>query len=301
MSKLLKLKKWISIESAALRLSSTLEETVTSKDIIQLALDGQLRLCCYLRSVPCEEVAFSTTLYNWFGAGEDDPTVPLLKGIIESKSKDEYKNSPLAQKDAIVGFEIVNKKIVYLEGVFEVAIYEFEKTKNWLLSQVLTEQDEGVSIDGIGFFDKNKTLYRRVEKMPIAVKMGESQRFNEKNKQEEFTWTLDQKDFYYPSDVLPELGDLVISREDLDEFEQGLLDQEGSGSNAPRADMRKQKENNYLKTISVLTKVIVGETHVSRPHTAASKIFEKAAAKGITLPIGEELFAKYIEQANKIE
>ncbi len=67
MSKLFKLKQWLTLEDAAKRLSTTLGEQVTVADILQLALDGRLKLsvnfvnhayakCC--RRVPIEEATY---------------------------------------------------------------------------------------------------------------------------------------------------------------------------------------------------------------------------------------------------
>lgn len=67
MSKLFKLKQWLTLEDAAKRLSTTLGEQVTVADILQLALDGRLRLsvnfvnhayakCC--KRVPIEEATY---------------------------------------------------------------------------------------------------------------------------------------------------------------------------------------------------------------------------------------------------
>ena len=44
MSKLLKLKEWLSVEDAARHLSIMFGEQVTEADILQLALDGRLTL-----------------------------------------------------------------------------------------------------------------------------------------------------------------------------------------------------------------------------------------------------------------
>ena len=49
MSKLLKIKKWISLNDAAQRLSLTLLEEVSYKDVLQACLDSDLQLSCLMR------------------------------------------------------------------------------------------------------------------------------------------------------------------------------------------------------------------------------------------------------------
>ena len=44
MSKLIKLKEWVTIEQAAKHLSGIFEECVTDADVLQLALDGHLKI-----------------------------------------------------------------------------------------------------------------------------------------------------------------------------------------------------------------------------------------------------------------
>ena len=48
MSKLLKLKEWLTTDEAAKRLSISAGEEVTEADILRLALDGHLTLSVYL-------------------------------------------------------------------------------------------------------------------------------------------------------------------------------------------------------------------------------------------------------------
>ena len=55
MSKLLKLKRWLTTEEAAKYLTGALSEPVTEADIFRLALDGQITLSVYfIASVHCK-------------------------------------------------------------------------------------------------------------------------------------------------------------------------------------------------------------------------------------------------------
>lgn len=48
MDKLLKLKKWLTLDEAATRLTSTVDQEITEADILRLGLDGMIRLSVYL-------------------------------------------------------------------------------------------------------------------------------------------------------------------------------------------------------------------------------------------------------------
>jgi len=54
--KIYKLKNWYSIEDAAKRLSLTLGEDVNAAEVLELALDGQIRLFWFMRHIPAQEV-----------------------------------------------------------------------------------------------------------------------------------------------------------------------------------------------------------------------------------------------------
>ena len=60
MKKIYKLKQWYSIEDAANRLSLTLGEEVSSAEVLELALDGHIRLFWFMRHVSVQEVEFQT-------------------------------------------------------------------------------------------------------------------------------------------------------------------------------------------------------------------------------------------------
>ena len=47
MSKLLKLKEWLTLEDAVNHISKKLDETITIADLYRLALDGHLKLSLY--------------------------------------------------------------------------------------------------------------------------------------------------------------------------------------------------------------------------------------------------------------
>ncbi|EGR1584801.1 hypothetical protein LNR29_004695 [Vibrio parahaemolyticus] len=62
MKKLFKLKKWLSIEDCAKRLSFIFEEEVTIKAVIQLCLDDELDICWLFRYGWAEEAAETHSL-----------------------------------------------------------------------------------------------------------------------------------------------------------------------------------------------------------------------------------------------
>jgi hypothetical protein len=63
------LKRWLTLEDTAARLSASADEPVTVRDILQLALEGHLNISWYLRNRPARRVAPVSLLFGrGFGA-----------------------------------------------------------------------------------------------------------------------------------------------------------------------------------------------------------------------------------------
>jgi hypothetical protein len=61
-NKLYKLKSWFSIGEAANRLGAAIGEQVSGKDMLNLVLEGHIRLCWFTRHIPARPVALSSMI-----------------------------------------------------------------------------------------------------------------------------------------------------------------------------------------------------------------------------------------------
>jgi len=95
MSKLFKLKEWLTVPDAAKYLTSVFEEEVTEADVLRFALDGQLTLSVYLmnmaaakrvekRSIPEElkRMPGVTFMTNWLLSVQNDDVI-YLDGVLD--------------------------------------------------------------------------------------------------------------------------------------------------------------------------------------------------------------------------
>jgi hypothetical protein len=236
MSKLFKLKEWLSLDDACKRLSTVFEEEVTIYDLIQLVIDNRIRISWYFKSnqniKAVEVVADNVYVVDPF-KGEEflsaNAPIPEITNQMARVPKGEYFRVFI--DDELLGWE----KNLYssyrtfsspksLEGAYKVHI-DSGGIKGILESFLFKTEpnfDEYI-FTGIIVEDNDETLYKLV-----------SQFYNQYNK---VTGLNDLEDFLrvefemakwetppYPIRIIPKLTDLVILREDLDKFEQELTE-----------------------------------------------------------------------------
>lgn len=248
-SKLLKLKKWLTIPEAARHLSSLFEEAVSEADVLRLSLDGHLKL----------SVNFVNQVYGKRGkliAYEDEENLPdEIRSVFAA-----YSTFPEKEKDRLTswlkGFGVfdqyhlcLDKKISAIDGVWDIPmvsgqqyVIENEYQKLFGGPRVMPP------IMGASYFVREGgcvfQLYEEFdESLVVETKEGKK--------------IIDFKndpDRYYPAVVcLPDDSVLVVRTSSLREFEDHFFaDQESAERPAS-----KRQQSSDLHIIGALLEVIV--------------------------------------------
>jgi hypothetical protein len=243
MSKLLKLKEWLTLIDAARHLSIILGEEVSQSDVLRLGLDGHLELSVNLvnhaealrgKVVPIAEAKYKEAA-KLTGVG----TVRLYEGpVLFSKGQETH----------VVELE---KRIVHLGGVFDLPMYGSERLDVEHRYQQLTG-GPAVTLQGIDgtFVTKNEETFQlqtdfdnseyysgskaslHVLENHIAIKgieESEAQKLLDKYQQDRKLYlekraSGDNMDHYFPAGGLPDDAILVVRMAALRDFEQSIND-----------------------------------------------------------------------------
>lgn len=255
MSKLLKLKQWLTVSEAAAHFSTSLDEPVSVADLYRLSLDGHLTLSAYFvnhtygrlgKIVPIENASILTItpehpLYK-FGAGsrgKSDPGFEIPEQIVLGVALDD-KN--------VLDFE---ERVVTIDGVWDLMMVGSEALDVEHLYQGLVNGPpvELESIDGafvrrgdvicqlVESFDNNE--YQKGSKASLDAMerhLRENKLSDDEEKKIRDQYQQDRKEYlkdraeadcsndYYPAGKLPDDALLVIRSEEIIRFLQSLSD-----------------------------------------------------------------------------
>jgi hypothetical protein len=225
MSKLFKLKEWLSLEDTCKRLSTTLEEEVNVKDLIQLIITGDLSVSWYFQ-VNCGCLAVKVLKDNVYVLdelnGEEflSTNIPLRhitdaqQRITEGELFRVFVDNKTHWNDSGIYRDYrVSSPVFHLEGIYNIHI-ETGDMKNYF-ENILFETEapyEFQFFTGVILEDEEGGLYKIVDPY-----------LDEDSKPEDRISNWAQSP--YPSPAKPKLSDLVILRSDLEKFEQSFNDE----------------------------------------------------------------------------
>jgi hypothetical protein len=295
MSKLLKLKKWLSLEGATKWLSITLEEEVNFKDLIQLIIDGELKVSWYFQERDGIEavkvIKDNVYVLDSIRGKEFSETLTPLKYITDAQSsipEDEffrvYIDNDIHYHKAGIYRDYRNYSPAFdIEGVFNIHVDTggmknyFENVLFESVAEVESEYFEGIIVE-----DQEDNLFKIVSsyinKYDYNVPM----------------WSHPP----YPVKEYPKLSDLVILRSDLETFEQNLLQPEKSNN------LRGSTESLTIALglmSEILSKTNKKYTNGSKPnYSQLSQAIEQEAAKlGVGLT-GSSNLQKALSASHKV-
>lgn len=279
MSKLFKLKEWVTLPEAAKRLAITLGEEVTESDLLRLALDGRLRL----------SVNFVNHAYAKRGTigdpekarYEDFPTD--MPAALKAKTPDEYKGGYTKMQLGIhlASGEVIDMEdgIFTLNGVYDLPMIGGDKLDIEHRFQMLTGGPavELQSMDGafvksgefylqlqedyenseymhgsLAYFNKLKVSISKYEVSIFGLKKPTEDQKRQREKFLEDRKSRPRETHYFPAGGLPDDCVLVVRTDALIEFEQSL---QGKSGNLEKSLSTKER-NTLLTTIGVLLELI---------------------------------------------
>ncbi|MCP9267597.1 hypothetical protein M5U04_05665 [Xenorhabdus sp. XENO-1] len=255
-SKFLKIKKWIDLNEAASRLSSSLEEKVTALDLLELGLDEELTLSVRLpynnkyvvRETWEENILFTERLENYFSftlITNEDKSIKkgtkkyqtLLNEYMESEfNKYIVRMRKINAKEEQLTREYFNKELRYVyweysselsyldEHVFELMMIGTGRIDVMSMIEINKNRNsvDLYNLEGLFLKAENGKIYNLMERFnDEEIKMfDEKYDINEKPFGKKY---LDSK-YYFPTDGVPANTEFGITPENLFSFERKLLD-----------------------------------------------------------------------------
>lgn len=197
MKKIYKLKNWYSIQDASERLTLTLGETINMKDVLQLALEGHLKLSWYIRHVSAIKVEYEKRTIKPLPKFLAKELPETIDGII---SEDFYETKG-------------QSTITILDGAHHILLEHCGALFDYLLAHITNTGGELVSIDGFYVQDNSNCTWQILERFDEAhLKLMDPE-----NKR-----MFSDKENYFPSGEWPELSELGFTKDDIEEFENKL-------------------------------------------------------------------------------
>lgn len=241
MSKLLKLKNWITVPEAARHLSVLLHEAVTEADMLRLALDGHITL----------SVNFVNGVYGRIGTlvpkeQAEWITVPSLDG---KRAVEIPKGVPLDDGTQI----LLAEQVRMLKGVWDLPLVGAEKLDVENRFQQLTDgpEVESIHLDGT-FVRSDAACWCQIQSEFEPRRPGNN---------------------FYPAGGLPEDAVLVFRTAELGLFQAKLSEAEDAQRKAT-APLDTRSETTYLTIIGALLALVLGKTPAGKPQS----VFNSQAA-----------------------
>ncbi|MFO1435500.1 MAG: hypothetical protein U1F34_03730 [Gammaproteobacteria bacterium] len=276
MSKLYKLKEWFSLEDAARRLSSGLDEPVSRDDVVQLVIEGHLPMSWFARHVPAEEVAKRCFLHHLMPPiiKQDECPRDYIGPVIWHGDYAYRTHVGAIDGDALRPYASLswgsiheNQMVEYIEGVYRLELDECGALKDWVHSLLTNTGGELITLDGFFVSDAEGTMWRILEHNPG----GEYQAPDGTVKK--------LKPSYHPSGVFPDAAELVIRRADIEAFEASVA----QGEQATGQETGSRERQTLLNVLAGLLGLMLGKTPAGKPQS----VYESQAA------IIEALLAHY--------
>lgn len=278
-SKLFKLKEWLTIDDAARHMSAVCEEAINEADVLRLALDGHLKLSIFLvngaYARPCVPVKIEEIEWD---------EIPSLNG---EKPFQFAKNGRIFQDER--GTIQVLRAITDLESaVWDLPMIGGEQIDVEFRYQQLIGGPKvtAVTLDGVFVAAKNGDLFEL-----------QSHLKDNKHYASEIKSPFLHPDNFHPAGSLPEDIVFVVRTSALTDFEILFrnYDGEDDANNKLEKPLTTRERNTYLKIIKALCD---GQgLDLNQPYKAAEIIKNQLELLGS--PLSLETIAGKLEQAKK--
>lgn len=308
MSKLLKLKKWLTVEDAAKRLSISVGEDVTEADILRLALDGHLTLSVYfvnhakgrpvrIELLSSQHFSNAPSLFEY-----GPPRCVSIDGAV------------LPNKKEVLIYEGDEQKPECLEGVWDLLMLGAEKLDVEHAYQSLTG---GPAVDLTCFggplvasADRSQifqilSYYKCSTRLQESIKPKVSKAAREAidrlnamigpvtasppEQAEPSLW--DYETVFYPARGLPDDSTFVVRTAALRELEAKLLADEVQPEK-PLHPSERKSAGQIIATLAAMAKL-----DLCVPYTADEVLRKAAATHGLELPGSPETVVKFLKWA----
>ncbi|MFK3725576.1 hypothetical protein ACI2KE_17295 [Pseudomonas monteilii] len=328
MSKILKLREWLTVDEAARRLSASSRESVSEADLLRLALDGHLTLSVHFvnhaegRPVKIEPINSEISRSKITEQLEDfvqdhpryqnaDEELAHLQDFVRR-----YRGDLLPDNESVLTYEDDGQRPTTLQGVWDLLMLGAEVLDVEHAYQHLTG---GVSVDLVCLNgplvaspDKSKCFqlldsYNQevrprdnvtTDKPLISKQTRESLNrvnqmlgpmFDDTDPERDLGW--DYETIWYPASGLPKGHALVVRSAALRELERKILEPE----NEPEKPVHQSERRSMSQIIAALA--AYAGLDLSAPYSADEALRAMAANHGVELPNSPETVVKYLRMA----
>ncbi len=246
MSKLYKLKNWYSLEETAKRLTLTLGEDVSVRDVLQLAIEGHVPLGWYIRYAYGQSVEKrKIILNNQYKEGkiniEETDTMPSkLEDIVPVNENEIFVFTNDKSLDGIkeIHYSYTKNKdtVDKLGGIYYLNLEECGALKDHLLAYCTGIASDLTSLDGFWIDDEKGNTWQIVESF-------DSDFIKEHCKDTKYY----DSDRYFPSVDFPDIAEVGFLAKDIEVFESTL-----------NKDNKQTKTSLGTKERDTLLKLVIG-------------------------------------------
>lgn len=271
MSKLFKLKEWLLVSDAAKHLAIAFGETVTEADVLQLALDGHLKLSVHFvngaYARPCIPVNIEEVEWNEVQSLDGKRIIKIPKG-------------GRIWQDEQGCFQVKRNVSELGSGVWDLPMTGGERIDVEYRFQQLTDGPEvtAVTLEGVMVASANGDLHE------IQSHFADNAHFNKDNLKK----PLLHRDNFHPAGALPEDSVFVVRADALRDFEQSV---NGAPASAERP-LASRERDSLLTIIAVLCKE--AKLDYAKPAKTAGLIQSTADSMG--LAIGETTIENHLKR-----
>ena len=324
MSKLLKLKEWLTVEDAAKRLSISAGEEVSEADVLRLALEGHLTLSVYfvnhargrpVRIEPFDEES-AVKVAEEFAKSVPKPLHELDVNVL-GQLLTTMRGELLPDGKRQIFFEGDMQKPDRLDGVWDLMMLGAEKLDVEHAYQNLTggpgveliclggplvaSEDQGKIFQVLENYTRETRPNRPVpsQKPKISKETRESlDLLNEilgqveaihQNEEDPPSW--DYETVYYPAGGLPEDSIFVVRTSALRALEEKLLIEEAQ-SERPLHPSERRSVGQIIATLAAMARL-----DLSAPYAADETLRAAAASHGLEMPSSPETVVKFLKDA----
>jgi hypothetical protein len=293
MSRLLKLKEWLTIPDAARHLSGVCGEPVTDADVLRLGLDRHLKLSVYFVNkararrgvvVPLEQSAAAILASNPIDLLRKGypPIAELLGSELPTFIADGLANGSLIRDDGSLvlvdgsQFLHLEQEVTTIDGVWDLPLIGAERLNIEHLFQQLTGGPKVTLIHLAGTFVCNAD--------GTFAQLQES--FDSPKRK-----AVNELENYFPAGALPEDSVLVVRTSALTDFQSQITDESSPAKDSSQS-IREKKS--LLRIIGLMANHrYAGD--IEKPYSIASHLTEKATELDVN--IGKETIAGHIKAA----
>lgn len=296
MKKLFKLKKWLTLEETARRLSSAAEEEISQADVLRLALDGHLIISAHFVN---------------YARGKLWERVPMeLARTFSSEGNELPGSQPYT---VLVGLRLNGKEVLQpvveygdqeplvMSGVFDLTMWGTEKLDIERRYQKLTDGpdidlvnmegpflrgDDGQIYQLLESFDQNEHSYGSLAHLKLLEDHIAAEGMEPNAAKAIRTWhkeqrvhfferakTIKKMEYYYPASGLPSGSRLVVRNEAIMQLESHLLkDEPASASVLPRETNELISQSEASEMVDHLSREELKEKHQAELNKPLDKV-----------------------------